>query len=93
MIEQMTSRVSEAERTLAECKSSWSSRVEEREREIEKERVQRADLSNKLSEAENMCRDMEKKLNDKICEMEITQNDLIQKLSEVEEQRGRDLAK
>ena len=32
VIEQMTSRVSEAERTLDECKSSWSSRVEERER-------------------------------------------------------------
>ena len=30
VIEQMTSRVSEAERTLAECKSRWNSRIEEK---------------------------------------------------------------
>ena len=93
MIEQMSTRVSEAERKLNESESVWNSRIEEKEREIEKERMERTNVSNKASETEHELRDVEKKLRDKIRDMEVTQNDLIQKLSEVEEQRSRDVAK
>ena len=93
VIEQMSTRVSEAERKLNESESRWNSRIEEKEREIEKERTERANVSNKVSEVEHERRDVEKKLRDKIRDMEITQNDLIQKLGEVEEQRSRDVAK
>ena len=93
MIEQMSTRVSEAERKLNESESRWNSRIQEKEREIEKERTERANVSNKVSEVEHERRDVEKKLRDKIRDMEITQNDLIQKLGEVEEQRSRDVAK
>ena len=93
MIEQMSTRVSEAERKLNESESVWNSRIEEKEREIEKERMERTNVSNKASETEHELRDVEKKLRDKIRDMEITQNDLIQKLGEVEEQRSRDVAK
>jgi len=93
VIEQMSTRVSEAERKLNESESVWNSRIEEKEREIEKERMERTNVSNKASETEHELRDVEKKLRDKIRDMEVTQNDLIQKLSEVEEQRSRDVAK